>query len=673
MILPNAHSRRTLVATALLAASLLSIAARAGDAPNRNAVLAHLSAVITWYRDATTKGPSIEIPSDAIFQDNIQALAAETVRLAFQSARGEAALASDSNPAPADESAGEGSSPTNYAQMQTQVSQRIADSESKIETLNKQIPTAPKRSHDNLVAERDALEGSLSLDKAMLDAVSKMAAFVETTSENRKGFEGSINELARSVPEVLEATPASASSPSKEKPTQAKAVAAVAAAPNSAEEKSSPGLIGQVVVLYTEFNNVRTINRLLGETDHVRQAATELRAPLRDSMRATAQRGQQLSAQAAQNVASNAPAPPKAPAAPKAAAAANAAAPNAAAGPGPESATKEYADLTRQFNHLSAALLPLSQELVVLEQSRINLNEWKRAVAEQSKHNLVSVLTRVGGIALALAIVLILSDVWRRLTFRYIKDARRRRQFLVLRRFVVGFLIGVVLIMGFVSEFSSLATYAGFVTAGIAVGLQTLLLSVAAYFFVIGRYGIRVGDRISVAGVTGDVVDVGLVRFYLMELAGTGVDLFPTGRIAAFSNSVLFQATTPLFKQIPGTEYAWHEIAATLTPAGDHKLVQDKLMAAVSAVHEKYGEALQPRYASADDRMEIFLKAPVPEAKLQFVDAGLELIVRYPVDLRRASEMDDQVARALLDAMGSDAAISAGITGTPRIRAAVKG
>jgi hypothetical protein len=169
------------------------------------------------------------------------------------------------------------------------------------------------------------------------------------------------------------------------------------------------------------------------------------------------------------------------------------------------------------------------------------------------------------------------------------------------------------------------------------------------------------------------VVDVGLVRFYLMELAGTGVDLFPTGRIAAFSNSVLFQATTPLFKQIPGTEYAWHEIAVTLASGGDHKLVQDKLMAAVSGVHSKYGEALQPQYGSADDRMEIFLKAPEPEAKLQFVDAGLELIVRYPVDLRRASEMDDQVARALIDAIRSEPAMNAGITGTPRIRAAVKG
>ena len=664
------HSCRKLVTGALLAASLLSIAARAGDGNNRSAVLSHLSAVITWYRDSTTKGPSVEIPSDAIFQDNIQTLAAETVRLAFQSARAEATRANDSNPAPDDASAQETSSAPNYAQMQTQISQRLTDSQNKIDALNKRIPTAPRRTRDNLTAERDALEGSLSLDKAMLDAVGKMATFVETTSENKSGFQGSINEMARSVPEVMEVAAPSAAS-GKEKTNQAKEAPAAA---NSAPEKTSAGLIGQVVVLYSEFNNVRTINRLLAETDRVRQAATDLRAPLRDSMRATAQRGQQLSAQAAQNVASSAPAPPKPPRAAQPAAAPNgAAAPNMAAAPAAESTTKQYADLTRQFNHLSAVLLPLSQELVVLEQSRVNLNEWKRSITAQSKHNLVSVLTRVGGIALALAIVLILSDIWRRLTFRYIKDARRRRQFLVLRRFVVGFLIGVVLVLGFVSEFSSLATYAGFVTAGIAVGLQTLLLSVAAYFFVIGRYGIRVGDRISVAGVTGDVVDVGLVRFYLMELAGTGVDLFPTGRIAAFSNSVLFQASTPLFKQIPGTEYAWHEIAATLAPAGDHKVVQDKLMAAVGAVHAKYGEAMQPQYGSADDRMEIFLKEPVPEAKLQFVDAGLELIVRYPVDLRRASEMDDQVARALLDAMRDDPTVSAGITGTPRIRAAVKG
>src|SRR5260370_15284559 len=103
-----------------------------------------------------------------------------------------------------------------------------------------------------------------------------------------------------------------------------------------------------------------------------------------------------------------------------------------------------------------------------------------------------SLLIRVIGIALALGVVAILSDVWRRLTFRYIRDPRRRRQFLLLRRFVMGLLVRVVLIMGFVNDFSSLATFAGFVTARIAVGLQAVLLSVSGYFFVVGRSGICV-------------------------------------------------------------------------------------------------------------------------------------------------------------------------------------
>jgi small-conductance mechanosensitive channel len=223
-----------------------------------------------------------------------------------------------------------------------------------------------------------------------------------------------------------------------------------------------------------------------------------------------------------------------------------------------------------------------------------------------------------------------------------------------------------------VSQFGSLATYAGFVTAGIAVGLQTLLLSVAAYFFVVGRYGIRIGDRISVAGVTGDVVDVGLVRLYIMELAGTGVDLYPTGRIAVFSNSVLFQPTTPLFKQVPGTEYAWHEVSIAIAPSGDHKAVHEKTFAAVNSVYGEYKDVIESQQGTVGDRDEIVLQAPKPEAKFQLNSDGLELIIRYPVLLARASEIDDRMAQAVTDVLATEP-LKTAITGTPKIQAAVKG
>src|ERR1700734_527953 len=55
-------------------------------------VLAHLNAVISWYRDVTTKAHGAGLPSDAIYQDNTQQLATQALQLAFQSARAEASL-----------------------------------------------------------------------------------------------------------------------------------------------------------------------------------------------------------------------------------------------------------------------------------------------------------------------------------------------------------------------------------------------------------------------------------------------------------------------------------------------------------------------------------------------------------------------------------------------------
>ena len=110
-------------------------------------------------------------------------------------------------------------------------------------------------------------------------------------------------------------------------------------------------------------------------------------------------------------------------------------------------------------------------------------------------------------------------------------------------------------------------------------------MSIAAYFFLVGRYGVRVGDRVTVVynganSVTGDVVDIGLVRFYLMEFAGSGIDMTPTGRIVVLPNSVLFE-TNPLFKQLPGTEYIWREIGLPLHPGTDAQLTEKEWMATV--------------------------------------------------------------------------------------------
>lgn len=98
-----------------------------------------------------------------------------------------------------------------------------------------------------------------------------------------------------------------------------------------------------------------------------------------------------------------------------------------------------------------------------------------------------------------------------------------------------------------------------------------------------------------------------------------------------------------------------------------------KLFGALSMVYEKYRAGIENQLGSIERRLEVQLKAPVPEAKLQFADAGLEFVVRYPVDIRRASEIDDQITRSVLQSLEEEQELKVAVLGSPKIRAAIKG
>jgi Mechanosensitive ion channel len=620
-----------------LASAFAGVLAQTSGTQRSDAILDHLNAVINWYRHGLTRISTVGLPSDAVYQLNAQSIASQAVQLAFQSAQTEAALLAAGGQ---NKGAGSITSQPALAKMESDVEARISVLKAQISTLNDQIPKARKSQLQQLTEQRERAEGELDLRNAMHKALEQMLEFISSNGESGKGgLQGSINELQHSVPELTSAGV---------NKTVAKPV------PASSSLSGSTGLIGEIVILYDQLTAMHQITLMMQETNRVRAAAMKLRSPLLDTLRATIQEGQQL-ADASANVPQTAPTH------------------TTASSPHPDETRKQFDVLAARFKQIAGAMLPLSQEIILLDQSDSNFLEWRQSILHESNRILRSIVFRVLGIAVAMGIILLLSELWRRITFRYVADLRRRRQFLALRRVVIGFCMGIVIILGFVSEFSSLATFAGFITAGLAVGLQTILLSVAAYFFLVGRWGIRVGDRISVAGVTGDVIEVGLVRLYLMELAGTGVDLNPTGRIVVFSNSVLFQATTPLFKQLPGSEYSWHEVAVGLHPGGKHGTMESQMLDAVKTVHSGYGDELQRQLGSTERHLDISMKTPEPQGQLQFGDSGLEYVVRYPVGLHQASEIDEKITRKLLDMLEKEPELQAAIIGFPKIRAAVKG
>ena len=606
-----------------------------------NAILSHLNSGIGWYRQLTTVDQSAGQPSDLLYLSNARSQARQALQLAFQAAQAISGLkaAAANNGKPSSASAESAAQPAQeqpgLEKALQNATDRLTQDQAKLTQVEAGLAHARGTQREQLLSQRDALQGVIALDKALQEQLQRIATFVATNERAQGGMAGEIAALKESVPEVF-ATDSGEAGKASANATSANAQS------TSVSRAQSSGLIGQATYLLTQTTEIHKVDTLITQTNHLRDSATQLQKPLVDALKALIQQGH--------NTADTSPAS-------DAAAIAD--------------TQRNLRALTGEFKQIGDAAFPLRQEIVLLDQVKGNLEEWRDSMLRSYAAVLRSVLVRVGAILFALALVAGFSALWRRATVRYVRDARRRRQLLLVRRFVSGFLMLMIVVFGFVSEFSSLATMAGFITAGIAVALQTVILSVAAYFTLIGRRGVKAGDRITISGVTGDVLEIGLVRLYLMELGGTGIDLYPTGRLVVFSNSVLFGAT-PLYKQLPGTSYAWHELALTLSTDTDPAFAQLVLTNAANSVYDKYRNEIDHQHAVLERVLDTAFPLPQPSTKWQFTDTGLELVLRYPVVIEHAGDIDDQMTREVMRVVTTNSQLKASLSGTPKLRAAIR-
>jgi small-conductance mechanosensitive channel len=322
----------------------------------------------------------------------------------------------------------------------------------------------------------------------------------------------------------------------------------------------------------------------------------------------------------------------------------------------------QFDTLAWLFTQTSAISIPLSKEDVLLTQYRDNLDKWRSSVKRQYGEVLRALWTRVAILVAALLAVLAGSEFWRRAVLRYVFDARRRNQLLLIRRIVTWLLVLLILGLTFITHLSSFATFAGLLTAGIAVAMQSVLVSLVGYFILIGKYGLRVGDRVQVGGVTGEVIDLGLIRMHLLELTSQE-PLGPTGRVVAFANSIVFQSSAGLFRQIPGVNFTWHELTLSLPAGCDYLALKDRLLAAVtSAVAEYRGDIVRQAETISQTTALPARTDVTPQVQLQFSPAGVEAKVRYPVPLNRTAQVDERVSQQLHQLLQQTKASPAGAT-----------
>jgi small-conductance mechanosensitive channel len=610
--------------------------ASSANTPDSQAIIQFLTQTINWYRQLTPESQIAKEPSDAIVVNDNRQIANQVVQLAFDFARTEAdALAKQANSSQAQSQNPDASRYQPLQQLSAKLDSQIRDTQAELERFRQQLDTATGRRRKSLQSSIAEVQSELDLANARRDAIHSMVEFVSGASTNGLGATGlraQIEAMARALPPELTRTTGKEENNSTSHQ--------LTPGPVSGNSQPSPsGIWGLSAQLFELSGKIHVIDQAIAMTDELSETSKEMRAPLINRLKELSQQGDQIANQP------------------------DSTDPNVLA-----QQKKQLDAMTAQFKPVSQAVLPLSKLGILLDLYKRSLNNWKGAIGIEYRSVLRSWFLRLAILGGVLILVVAAAELWRKTIFRYVHDPRRRYQFLLLRKIVLWFVICIVIAFAFASQLGSVATFAGLLTAGVAVALQNVILSIAGYFFLIGRFGLRVGDRVQVAGVIGEVVDIGLVRFHLMELSSTGGGS-PTGRVVAFSNSLVFQPASGLFKQIPGTNFVWHEITLTLAPDTDYQIVEERLLGVVEAVFADYREEMERQRRQMERTL---AGTPVselrPRSRLRFTQAGLEAVIGFPVDLQHAAEIDDRVTRELLKAIDREPKLKLVGSGTPSIR-----
>lgn len=213
--------------------------------------------------------------------------------------------------------------------------------------------------------------------------------------------------------------------------------------------------------------------------------------------------------------------------------------------------------------------------------------------------------------------------------------------------YLVNFLLIVSVIFVWLQRLNSLTIFLGFASAGLALALQEVILSVAGWFMIIARHPFEVGDRIEMAGVKGDVIDIRVLQTSLLEI-GNWVDADQsTGRIVNIPNSAVFK--NPNFNYNRGFEYIWNEIPVMVTFESDWRRGQEIMMVHAEKIVEGLGDRVKRRIDRMTNRYMIYYEKFTPIVYVDIQDSGVRLTLRYLTEAKKRRSTTDELSRAILD------------------------
>jgi small-conductance mechanosensitive channel len=263
-------------------------------------------------------------------------------------------------------------------------------------------------------------------------------------------------------------------------------------------------------------------------------------------------------------------------------------------------------------------------------------------------------------------------------------EARERRRFWMRQASKVAavLLVAIGLTLIWFDDPSRFATIAGLVTAGVAVALQRVITAMAAYVVILRGRVFTVGDRITMGGIRGDVVNLGLIQTSVLEMgeppgANSGEpDVWVnarqyTGRIVNVTNDKIFD--TPVYNYTREFPYMWEEMHFPIGYDADRERAESILL----GVARRHAAAISEAAAPAIDRLRRRYFVPedpelAPRVFLRMTDNWLELSLRFLAPVHGVRSLKDAMTRDIYQEFKSAnlsiASATFEIVGMPELR-----
>jgi small-conductance mechanosensitive channel len=196
------------------------------------------------------------------------------------------------------------------------------------------------------------------------------------------------------------------------------------------------------------------------------------------------------------------------------------------------------------------------------------------------------------------------------------------------------FVIAVLLVMAMSGSLKLLGLTAGFFGMMLGWSLQQPVTGIAAWLMIIVKKPFKMGDRVVIAGVTGDVTGITLTHVILNQVGGSVGGEERSGRGILIPNAILFQ--NMIINYTLDQEYMLDEVPVRLTFDSDWALAKDIMVAAA-------GDVTKDIIAATGQ--EPFIRA-------EFLDWGILARLRYNTIPAKRQEISTYIIEILLRDFG---------------------